>query len=556
MLVAFSGPFLLPDKSRPTLDGGQGKVLFALALIPLYGLLAAGCVSQATHAQALAELEARRAALDQLQKQSVAETEALTKKMGAEIEGLQQEQVKLANQLLGAQSAATQAQEALAALQNRHESEQEQLLSAQRKVGKLQEEKMQVEQVSGEMRRERDLLKVKADDLDRQLETARQDITSRKKAQADANARIAALEKDKEQLTGTLTATKDLVKDQETKLAAEQAKVAALREDKQKLMTGTTTAQDEIARLQKRAGELETQAARVKELEKRLSEQDQDIGHLRQAASDRETQSAKVGTLTDDLDKTRQRVATLTSELKTVSQEAAHARQERDRLREDLRRKSEERDQLALELRKRDEALTASEASVIRLQTLLQEEEKEKARLVQERAAKEAEIQRLTKTREDLAQSLEAEIAKGDIRIQQVRDQLTINMVDRVLFDSGKAQVKPAGLKVLKRVGDILAGVKDKQIRIEGHTDNVPIGPRLKEQFPTNWELSTARATSVVRYLIEEGGVERGTISAIGYADTRPVAGNDTEEGQAANRRIEIVLYPKNLSEIANRINP
>ncbi len=190
------------------------------------------------------------------------------------------------------------------------------------------------------------------------------------------------------------------------------------------------------------------------------------------------------------------------------------------------------------------------------LEERLQAEAAEKARLEQERAAKEAEIQRLNRTHEELTKSLEAEIAKGDIKIKQVKDRLTINMVDRVLFDSGQSQVKTAGLKVLKQVSDILKNVPDKQIRIEGHTDNGPIGAKLKERYPTNWELSTARATSVVRYLIEEGGVDRANLSAVGYADTKPVAGNDTEEGRTANRRIEIALYPRDLSEIAGQLKP
>ena len=190
------------------------------------------------------------------------------------------------------------------------------------------------------------------------------------------------------------------------------------------------------------------------------------------------------------------------------------------------------------------------------LEERLKAEQSEKARLEQERAAKEAEVQRLTRTHEELTKSLEDEIARGDIKIKQVRDRLTINMVDRVLFDSGQSQVKQTGLKVLKQVSDILKNVTDKQIRIEGHTDNVPIGARLKERYPTNWELSTARATSVVRYLIEEGGVDRTNLSAVGYADTKPVAGNDTEEGRTANRRIEIALYPKDLSEIAGQLKP
>jgi len=209
---------------------------------------------------------------------------------------------------------------------------------------------------------------------------------------------------------------------------------------------------------------------------------------------------------------------------------------------------------LTKRLEARDQEIGKLQASIAQEKDRLKAEEAEKASLEHERAAKEAEIQRLTKTHEDLTKSLEAEIAKGDIKIRQVRDRLTINMVDRVLFDSGQAKVKPAGLKVLKQVSDILKKVADKQIRIEGHTDNVPIRGKLKERYPTNWELSTARATNVVRYLIEEGGVDQVNLSAVGYADTRPVASNDGEEGRTTNRRIEITLYPKDLSEIAGEM--
>ena len=185
---------------------------------------------------------------------------------------------------------------------------------------------------------------------------------------------------------------------------------------------------------------------------------------------------------------------------------------------------------------------------------LRQEQSRLAATLDQERAAKEEEIKRLTRTQEELSKSLQDEISKGNITIQQVRDRLTINMVDRVLFDSGQAQVKPAGVKVLKQVADVLNKITDKQIRIEGHTDNVPISSKLQGRFKTNWELSTARATTVVRYLIDHGGVDRQYLSAVGYADTHPLASNDSEEGRATNRRIEIVLYPKDLKEIAGEV--
>lgn len=206
-------------------------------------------------------------------------------------------------------------------------------------------------------------------------------------------------------------------------------------------------------------------------------------------------------------------------------------------------------------LQKQAADLEANSARIAKeREQLRQEQARLAATLEQERIAKEEEIKRLTRTQEELSKSLQDEISKGNITIQQVRDRLTINMVDRVLFDSGQAQVKPAGAKVLKQVSDVLKTVTDKQIRIEGHTDNVPISSKLQDRYKTNWELSTARATTVVRYLIDQGGVDRQYLSAVGYADTQPLASNDTEEGRSSNRRIEIVLYPKDLKEIAGEV--
>ena len=206
-------------------------------------------------------------------------------------------------------------------------------------------------------------------------------------------------------------------------------------------------------------------------------------------------------------------------------------------------------------LQKQASELEANAARIAKEREQLRQEQSQlAATLEQERLAKEEEITRLTHTQEELSKSLQDEIAKGNITIQQVRDRLTINMVDRVLFDSGHTQVKPAGVKVLKQVGDVLNKISDKQIRIEGHTDNVPISSKLQDRFKTNWELSTARATTVVRYLIDQGGVDPQYLSAVGYADTHPLASNDSEEGRSSNRRIEIVLYPKDLKDIAGQV--
>lgn len=203
-----------------------------------------------------------------------------------------------------------------------------------------------------------------------------------------------------------------------------------------------------------------------------------------------------------------------------------------------------------------EQRLQAEKATVTRLQQGGEALAAEKERLEKERAAKEAEIERLTRTQQELSKSLQAEIERGDITIKQVRDRLTINMVEKVLFNSGQALVKPAGLNVLTQVSDVLKNVTDKQIRIEGHTDNVPIGVKIRDKFPTNWELSTARATNVVRFFIQQGGVSRESLEAVGFADTRPVASNETEDGRTENRRIEIVLYPRDLSQVVGEVKP
>jgi chemotaxis protein MotB len=136
--------------------------------------------------------------------------------------------------------------------------------------------------------------------------------------------------------------------------------------------------------------------------------------------------------------------------------------------------------------------------------------------------------------------------------VQGEPDQLRISIVAHLLFESGDDQITPAGREILQQIKDVLKQVTDKQIRVEGHTDNKPIKPYLRTRFPSNWELSTARATSVVRYLIAEDGLDPTMLTAGGYGDTRPVASNDTEEGRQQNRRIEIVLYPKAVAEQAS----
>jgi chemotaxis protein MotB len=139
---------------------------------------------------------------------------------------------------------------------------------------------------------------------------------------------------------------------------------------------------------------------------------------------------------------------------------------------------------------------------------------------------------------------MKEEIAHGDIQLSESGGKLRVGLVDRILFDSGEAGVSRRGEGVLARVGGVLASIDDRQIQVLGHTDNAPISDKLKQQFPTNWELSTARATNVVRFLAEKAAVPPQRLLASGHGEYQPVASNRTGAGRARNRRIEILLTP------------
>ncbi len=158
--------------------------------------------------------------------------------------------------------------------------------------------------------------------------------------------------------------------------------------------------------------------------------------------------------------------------------------------------------------------------------------EEEKKKLAEENA-----------TYDELLASLKEEMKDKLIQVSKAGNHITVNVSERILFDSGNAEVKDSGKAALQKIAGILAKVKDKRIDIEGHTDNVPITGELTKTFPTNWELSAARATGVVRFL-ESQGVDPSRMAAVGKSKYRPLTSNKTSQGRALNRRIDIVLTP------------
>lgn len=221
------------------------------------------------------------------------------------------------------------------------------------------------------------------------------------------------------------------------------------------------------------------------------------------------------------------------SEEQQLAEARAATEAERAKLSEAERQRAELEAKLA--------ALQQERSALVDEREKLSTEKEQLAQVVQE---KEAELAKLKATYQDIEDKLKAEIQDGAIRLSQAEGRIQVDLVDKILFDSGDASLSPRGAEVLMRLGGVLAKVEDRNIQVSGHTDDSPPSARLAATFPSNWELSTARAVNVVRFLQEKASVPARRLVATGHGDTQPVASNATPKGRARNRRIEVLLTP------------
>ena len=231
--------------------------------------------------------------------------------------------------------------------------------------------------------------------------------------------------------------------------------------------------------------------------------------------ADLEARASELQACRDELATTQGDLARRTNELNHCDAKTQQLATERDELVADMSAKSKEAKSLARSL---DETRQAMEAMRAR-----QSAAEERNRIYRQ-----------------LLDRFRSMIDAGTLDVSIERGRLVINLKQDILFGSGSSQVETAGKQTLLDVAAALAEFPDRMFQVEGHTDNVPIAT---SRFPSNWELSTARATSVVKILIE-GGVQPTNLSAAGYGEFQARASNDETEGKALNRRIEIVMLP------------
>lgn len=292
----------------------------------------------------------------------------------------------------------------------------------------------------------------------------------------------------------------------ERQLSAKDQELAALR-------SGVGEKDQELAALRGSAGEKDHLAAKLAALQGQLSSKDQELTGLKGNAADRDR-------LSSELAQAKQRITELERQLAAKDHELAglkNAASDREKLVADLAAAKQRASDLESELGRRDREMATLKGALDQHKTSLAE------------------------AKDDLSKLLQAEVAKGNVTMKQLGDQLTLGLATTLLFDSGEATLKPGGADVLHRIGSVLKQYPDRSIHVAGHTDNVPIKGRLAKTYPTNLELSQARAESA-RQALTDGGMAAAKIEATGHADSRPIASNATAEGRQKNRRVEIVV--------------
>ena len=276
----------------------------------------------------------------------------------------------------------------------------------------------------------------------------------------------------------------------------------------------------ELAAAQKQNSAL---GSRMSDLERQLADRDREIASLRSGSGNSATLASQLSSTQGELTQSQQRADSLAGEL--AASQALTA---------SLQAGAGDKDKLAADL-------AAANQRIAELEKQLTERDKELAGL---RSELSTEMAKLNEAQRGLVRALRPEIEQGNITVDLNNERLLINLTSSMLFGEGEDQLKPAGTDALKRVGAILKGYPEYKVEVDGHTDNLPIRSSLKKRFPTNKELSEARATNGVTALAE-GGVSAGTITSAGYADTKPVAPNATDEGRQKNRRVEVRVTPK-----------
>jgi chemotaxis protein MotB len=246
-----------------------------------------------------------------------------------------------------------------------------------------------------------------------------------------------------------------------------------------------------------------------------------------------------------DLKDSRNQTARADKKIRDLEAEIARRQQETSILKSDLRRAEAAANRCSRELTD----LQARHAYLKNINQQMSQNAERLQRDIQNKKSvivlQDKVIQLLDDAKKTIRSSLQKQIAAKDIELVETRDQLKMVLVDTILFESGSTEISKKGKALLLVIAESIRDLKDQNVMVAGHTDNKPLGARLKKRFPSNWELSSARAAAVARFLQLQGKLNPKKLSTCGYSYYQPVASNKTEKGRRQNRRIEIILSPQ-----------
>ncbi|HKY70483.1 MAG TPA: OmpA family protein [Nitrospira sp.] len=311
------------------------------------------------------------------------------------------------------------------------------------------------------------------------------------------------------------------------RFAADKAtseRIAALEKERQRLT-------EELEAARKNS---EALSAKSRSLEDQLADRDRELASLRSSAGDSSKLAGELATTQADRD--RLAAALAASQASLVAAQAGAG--DKDKLAEELAQANKRNSELEAQLAALAAAGAADSAAAQRrtaeLEKQLADRDRELAGL---RGDLSAEMAKLKEAQRGVIRALRPQIEKGNIMVDLNNERLLINLASGYLFGSGEDQLKPPGTDALKQVGTILKDFPEYKVSVDGHTDNRPIRSELKKRFPSNKELSEARAANAALAL-GEGGLS--AVTTHGYADSRPIMPNTTDAGRAKNRRVEI----------------
>ncbi len=317
----------------------------------------------------------------------------------------------------------------------------------------------------------------------------------------------------REQIQDSLASQRDSLAELKSTLAAEQASAAELQADLER-------ARDERMQLER-------------DLQQEVERLASNSSELEQALAEHQTQQQSL----------QQRIDAASAEKEQLGQQLDEAQARREELQEQIAGVNAEVAAKEAELAAKEAALAAAQDNIAALNDQLAQTREEK-NLLETRLVNLSEQQKKEAAHFELLQSrLEQELNEHRVEITQLKNRMTvINLTSEVLFDSGSIEIKPAGRKVLSLIAESLNAYPEREISIEGHTDNVPVGKTSR--FVSNWDLSTTRAIAAVDHL-QRAGVSPQRLRAVGHGEHKPVTSNANDEGRQRNRRIEIRLLPE-----------